>query len=488
MKTIRSIKNILCLLLAAGMATGIISCGSSAGGNVTAATSGETSGSTAETEPEYVFPTADLGGRTFTILNTSQNYSFYSALNFDEQTGDTLDDSIYTRNRTLEDKYNFKYEIVEFELDKAASELGKTVLAGDDVYDAAFLRDYYTSADITEGYLQNLDDIPELQLDKDWWDGAVTENSRIGKSKKAFIASSDISLVDFEGTCVTFFNEDMLKTLNIDAPYQLVRDGKWTVDKLGEYIKAGANLNGDENFTLTATGNCTYGIVAFQHTYSSLISGSMVNFIDKDKDGTPYLSLDNEKFYTLATKLSNMFAVDGDEVFANNGADDVHYETLFKKGRSLMMIAQLKATNKYRDMDAAYGIVPIPKYDEKQENYRNLRTFSYVMCVPVTNQHLKETGIVMDAMAYITSKDIMPYFYEGRISQKALRNDDSIEMLQIIRNTRYHEFGTSFGWVNNLYNQISDVIVAKSTDFASLIAEQKTAIEGNIKKVMDVID
>ena len=44
-----------------------------------------------------------------------------------------------------------------------------------------------------------------------------------------------------------------------------------------------------------------------------------------------------------------------------------------------MTVAQLKAANKYRDMETSYGILPIPKYDEAQEDYRCLRSYTYVL-------------------------------------------------------------------------------------------------------------
>ena len=40
------------------------------------------------------------------------------------------------------------------------------MLAGDDSYDAAFLRDYYLKKELTDGYLMNIDTIPEMRLDE----------------------------------------------------------------------------------------------------------------------------------------------------------------------------------------------------------------------------------------------------------------------------------------------------------------------------------
>ena len=284
----------------------------------------------------------------------------------------------------------------------------------------------------------------------------------------------------------------MMEDLKLDAPYQLVLDGKWTFDKMDEYMKAAANLNGDDAFTpFKVDGKAIYGLTGFQHTYNSLISSSGVNYVALDKDGNLTFGADTERFYDVAIKLSQTFAQDGDYLYANNAssnADKSHYEMIFKDGRALLLSAQLKAANWYRDMEATYGIVPVPKWDESQENYSNLRTFSYLMVIPVTNKRLSETGAIMDAMSYITYDKIMPYFYDGRISQKILRNDESIEMMNIIRETRHYDLGTIYGVYNNFSNKISDTINKKSTDFASMIAGIKPTIEENLQALMEAMD
>ncbi len=484
-------KRVLSIILIALLAAGIISCGDS-GTKTGSDTSANQDTSAEETTPEYTYPELDMKGDTFTMLNTAQTYGFYSNLDFDEATGDTLDDAIYNRNRKLEEMYSFKLEVnEEYTLNDAAKALQTSVLANDDVYDVAFIRDYYLSTALTEGYLMDLDTIPELQINEAWWDTEATENARVGKDGMALVASSDVSLVDFEGTIVWFINEDMLKTLGLDAPYQLVLDGKWTFDRMVEYMKAGANLNGDESFMpFNPDGNAIYGLTGFQHTNNSLISSAGVDYITLDKDRNLVFGADNELFYNAAIKISETFSQDGDYLFANSAApgEKGHYESIFKNGRALMLSAQLKAANNYRDMEDTYGIVPVPKWDESQENYSHLRTFSYLMVVPVTNQKPHETGIIMDAMSYMTYKNIMPYFYEGRLSQKMLRNDESIEMLNIIRDTRHYDLGTVYGTYNDFSNKISEIINSKSTDFASMVASFKPTIEGNLQKLMDAMN
>lgn len=440
MNTIKRFRHCASFCLLVALALSAASCGDAAATDGTSESDNASTLGEESAPPKYDYPALDLNGDEFTILNTSQTYGFFSSLDFDESTGEKLNDSIYDRNRALEDRYNFKFVIMEEELQGAADALQNSVLSQEDLYDVAFLRDYYLSNLITENYLVDLDGVPELRLDEAWWDGDVTEQSRVGKNGKALVAATDVSLVDFEGTMVTFFNEDKMNALGLELPYAAAEEGKWTFDKLLEYSRAAASLNGDDDFrTYNPDGSAFYGITGFPHTYTSILASADVEFITKDSDDLLAFGLDNERFYTAATKISTtLTSSDGTCIWINDGKSRSHYETAFKEGRSLFTMAQLKAANNYRDMEATYGIVPIPKYDGSQSDYRNLRTFSYMMVIPVTNSRLSETGIIMDAISFITYDSIMPYFYEGRISQKILRNDESIAMMELIRDTRFN--------------------------------------------------
>jgi serine protease Do len=56
---------------------------------------------------------------------------------------------------------------------------------------------------------------------------------------------------------------------------------------------------------------------------------------------------------------------------------------------------------------------------------------------------------------------------------KSLRNDESVEMMELIRNTRFYDFGMLYGWSNTLRVAYSGVVNAKSTSTSS-----GTSVEG----------
>ena len=82
-------------------------------------------------------------------------------------------------------------------------------------------------------------------------------------------------------------------------------------------------------------------------------------------------------------------------------------------------------------------------------------------------------------------KNVLPIYYNVRVSQKGLRNDDSIEMLGIIRDARYFEPSLVYSWTTNLYNSLSGQLVTGNV--ASLIASNKNKIAEKIAATMELV-
>lgn len=481
------------MLLSALTALSVLSaCGSDAVQEPGETTAGGTEGAAvteADTAPAYAYPTLDCGGDTVTLLNTDMTcWSFYSYIDFEEQSGEILDDAMYMRNRGMEERYNFTLEVVDEIIDTTDSLYRTAVYAGDHVYDAAYLRCDKQATFLTEGMLYNLLDYEEFQLDEPWWDYLVNEPSRIGDGKAQYFAANDITLSGLDGTLCVYFNETMMNNLDLEAPYQAVRDGKWTIDMLHRMSKEGANMMSDSSFAWNENGTSIYGMATYTDAVSGFLTGAGESFI-KIEDGQPSLVEGDDRFYSLFDKINEYTSEEGTFLFLNDSGNS-HYEMVFKNNRALFAIAEIKASTKYRDMNETFGIVPIPKFDEAQTQYYSHRTHVCpTVSVPVTNPDPARTGIILDALAYESWNTILPIYYDIRVSQKGLRNEESIEMLSIIRSTRAFDIGEGYAWTEDLSSKVLDLYNNKRGDqIASTIEKQRTKVEKLIEKTMEYIN
>ena len=79
----------------------------------------------------------DFGGRTFGVYcsSTKRNEEFFAGLG--EETGEVVEDAVYRRNQTVQDRLNFVFQSdsYDFGWNQIGGEVKKLVMAGDTTYD-----------------------------------------------------------------------------------------------------------------------------------------------------------------------------------------------------------------------------------------------------------------------------------------------------------------------------------------------------------------
>ena len=483
----RRLSLILAALLLASCASG---CGSDAEkGSETTQNSGDTESTTGVTD-EYDYPSLDLGGEDFVFLTASNVANMYNTIEVDEQNGDLLDDAVYKRNIFVEDKYNLK--VVNMKSDTVNDDIQLAVNSGDNVYQAAYPLTNTLGSMVLEGMFWDLNKGSGFNFDREWWDKAVMDDVKIGKDKAVYFANSDLSLLNFEATWCMYFNRRMVENLQLDMPYQTVRDGNWTFDELYKYISAGANLNGDDSYNWNKDGNCVYGFTSMSPDFITQCYVSSNEKQIKFEDGAPKLMVGSDKFYQVTDKLKKVFGETGTAFFSNNKDDGSHYELVFGAGRAMFTACEIKGGNGggvFSEMVDDYGIVPMPKFDTNQKNYISpIAVWTYFLTVPVSNPDIETASVVLDTMSYLSYRDIVPIYYDVVLQVKHIRDEETSEMLDIIRSTRTYYTAYAFGFGSTLRGNLASYIVSDKGDAASIIATSKDATIAEMDKAMETFN
>jgi hypothetical protein len=92
-------------------------------------------------------------------------------------------------------------------------------------------------------------------------------------------------------------------------------------------------------------------------------------------------------------------------------------------------------------------------------------------------------------MAYLSAKDITPVFFFVTMSQKRLRNEESIEMLHIIRNSLFFDIGYSYGWTHNIMGAIRDSLDGgKGGGAVATLERQLPRSQVSMEETMELIE
>lgn len=396
----------------------------------------------------------------------------------DGENGDVLNDAVFKRNIWLEDNYGFKLT-VGYSADASSSELTTYILAGDDSYDAFFPMGRTAGAAASQGLLQNLKELNYIDLENDCWNHMFSDALEI--DGKLFYATGAITTISYDAVRLFMFNKTLLGKYMLEDPYTLVREGKWTFDKMNEMAsKASADLNGDSRMT----AEDQYGL-GWQSSVGAqpFIFGAGEKVSKMDKDGLPRFSLDSERFADIYTKIRDTIA--NHDVYYSGADEDVF--KMFYEERSLFFTEVLNCAKKLRPYEVDFGLLPLTKWDEDQEEY-----IQYVdawclspVVVAKNNTNPDRTGFIIQALAEASKDYLVQPYYETVLNGKVLRDEESSEMLDIVVNNFVLDNCDIYQW-GGIITALRDGI-ANGSDLSSIIAANKTPIETAIEKTIDNI-
>ena len=158
--------------------------------------------------------------------------------------------------------------------------------------------------------------------------------------------------------------------------------------------------------------------------------------------------------------------------------------TQFKIGRALFSYGEIVTTQQLRNQDFAFGVLPTPKYDETQERYYCRKSWpSAGVSIPQTVSDPEKSAAFADALNYL-SYDILWPVYRGLVlEQKNLRNEESIEMLDIILRSGAPSISMIYSIGTDVIDRIGSNLMKGKTDAASIIASSTSKIEKALAKL-----
>ena len=175
-------------------------------------------------------PELNFGGKTFTFLvDSDPAFRHLYDVNVEAEIGEIVNDTIYKRNRTVEERLGIIIEDAKDSNANAQKTITNQVAAGDTTYTGVWLLvDRFFSASLA-GPFANLHTVPNLNLDKKYWDPNAVSDMTI--SGKLYGMTGDITTATHMFTHLLLYNKSLGTDYGFPNLYNLVREGKWTFDK-----------------------------------------------------------------------------------------------------------------------------------------------------------------------------------------------------------------------------------------------------------------
>ncbi len=393
-----------------------------------------------------------FAGEEFLFLGKAGDFGYYATTDLwtAEETGEPLNDAVFVRNRAVEELLNVTIGINNME--DPASEITRTVQAGDDIYDAVWApaRQLYTLS--AQGYLLDFHEIPYLSLSSPWWDQNIQrEMSFYGKN---YILIGDISILENDNCGFVYFNKKLINDFDLPSPYDLVHSDTWTFDAFCEMIRSvSQDVNGDGKMT----DGDLYGITSGHSYINPMFLCMGGTYLEHDENNSYTFTITNERNISMMTDVIELFSDKtygtNIEEWQNTGAFDNVYtyaRSLFTQDKFLFHISSPVVITEFRNMESDFGIVPMPKYDETSTRYYSVVDMYYapLLSVTVNAPNLEKTGAVMEAMAWESRYTVAPIYKETLLARKYTRDNESAAMLDLIADSLCYDLMYTTNWAS----------------------------------------
>lgn len=419
-----------------------------------------------ETETEVIDPLAeldvvDMAGYTFRQI-IRNNDRWIADMVAEEQNGEVVNDAIFRRRTELEERYNCAFTYQRSSNDNTEMDAKPGIMAGDDAYDWIVGHPRACASYANEGLVMDWNKLRYVDLTKAWWDQDAVENFRMPGG--IFWMTGDLSYESLGAANCMLFNKDYLRDNQVEFPYQMVKDGKWTFDAFLEMVQDySRDLDGDG----VINENDIYGYVSFRWIgpiQAFITSGSRV-VMDAENDYA--FNVYNERSLTMFEKYFPLIQSANTFVDVNSNSGGTNRE-LFRDGHALFVDMNISDVSILREMDAEFGILPWPKYDEASAYLTNVDAGTNMFVIPITNRVLDNTSLILESMAILGREYVIPAYYDVALKTRNSRDEDSAPMLDIIMENRVFDLGYYNEKLGGAYaSHFADLAKEKNPDFAS---------------------
>ncbi len=432
---------LLCALLTAGL---LIGCSDTEGTAETVKTDAITEAAietTAETvDPDYVpdnLPAADFGGETVNLLTGL----FYNAERFlygAEETGDVVNDALYAARTRVEDRFHVNVGLtVEGEYYETTKNFSNMVLAGDNTYDLVYNHDLEMISAAMNGTFLNMREIDTFDFSKPWWT-KTSEDFTV--ANKLYCTSSYFGIASVYMNFMLAVNKDLAAAYDLTVPYEKVRNGEWYFDDMIEMsrvtvkdLDGNGKMEEDDQYGFLSS---YYGNMAMQSDFGGQVLG-------KDADGY-FCKLDNSgKIVSILEKIEELYQYGSDDYSENTATYSMH---MFVDGRGLFCLTEARVlVDQARDTDFAWGILPPPKFDENQAEYRSAGCDLYWgIALTAEGERAGMIATIIEALSCENYNNTLPVVWELMLGSKLSDAPDDADMFAVIRDAQYVDLGYAF--------------------------------------------
>ncbi len=432
----------------------------------------------------------DYEGKTLRVVTINYREDTFYVEEEKRNQGNLLVDASFDALEKVKNRFNANVEIVYSggyqDIDNYVS---KAVLSSSDEFDLMNGMVMSMGGLVTKNLFLNWYDIEHIDFSKPWW--YETNSTELTYNGKAVVAISHLNHSAVSGAYCLFFNKDMAQNYELGNLYDVVLAGDWTFDYLNELIKDIYVDDGNDTRDTNDTYGMTQGVGTDINAYLWAFDNPVVK---KNAEGVPEVSVKTDKIDSIVNAMYdfcfNTTGVYCDPDSTTSGFTEYVWD-MFYEGKSIFMQQSLgEATSeRMRNFEADYGVLPLPKWDENQSEYKTMVGGQHdALAIPKTCRDTEFVGRMVEALSAESWKTYTPTLYEIALKTRYLRDDESKEVMDmIIENTQF-DFGTVYDYWKGFAFMLSNMMGEKNNNFQSFFSQRQMNARAQVKKITKAFD
>ncbi|MGM9653094.1 MAG: hypothetical protein ACI3XP_05600 [Eubacteriales bacterium] len=436
----------------------------------------------------------DLNFNGETVVFTARNA--YNKYVEGEDAGDIIWSSVHDANLAVDERLNIKREIVwgDSSSKEFAAQTANAILASTCENDIIEIDQYYGTSYAVKHIYANLKNTKYIDFAQPWWYNDYMEHLTVGNDALYFLGGDIAPLILAWASC-TFINQELYRD-HFGSPeemYALVDEGKWTVDKMREMCQTvyqdldSDNQNSKEDVLGFAASKGQSAV------FASLCAGA--EFSRREEDGRYTITANSEENIRVFEKIFQLYNETPGVYLYDYSASPSMNKDVFAEGRALFM-------NEYfmyawdpviREMEDGFGVIPRPKMDEEQKEYRTaMQDSMYLFTVPRTlpGERMDMISAVLEAQCAENYRRVFPAMFETALKIKYNRDEQNgataARMIDLIYENMISDFAVVFdNSLANISNTVGTMIQNGQNSFASAYARLAPAASKGLKKIED---
>ncbi len=383
----------------------------------------------------------DLGGHEFYFLTRSTPHPHLQVNEIfaEELNGDRVNDAVYQRNSDLEQTFNCK--IVQDTNPDPAKAVKEQLIAGEYQYDYIYAGVAHLRTLASSNLLVDFNSLDNVHLEKSWWDMNAIQGFTI--AGKSFYVTGAGGTMDERASWAIYFNKDVIERADLESPYNLVREGKWTVDKMYEYMMATKeDLDGDGVYTI---GKDRFGYIGEPLNNWMHVAACNCRVSRFNEDGEIELPATvNKDIMTAWAALKPLLTSEYRNV-TDSGA--------FSSGKGTFYGCLSAVIFNISKNDITWGVLPMPKLNEEQEEYWTSINGGWCYCyvIPTTTDQApdaeangfasgrEQAGYFLEAFFAKSVDTLEVAFYEQVVKFQVVKDSQSAEMMEIALKNKVYD-------------------------------------------------